>query len=106
MDKGSISTMKAQERLVNILSNAPLELFTFGDKYSIGTIQKVADHLLENGVILPPVTLDEKIIEAARLRYNNGRTIEEIAEIMDYNPRTILRYLKKFEEEIEPRKGK
>jgi len=56
------------------------------------------DFLLENGVILPPVTLDEKIKEAARLRYNNGRTIEEIAEMMDCTPRTILRYLKRFEE--------
>ncbi|MBQ2897999.1 MAG: helix-turn-helix domain-containing protein [Clostridia bacterium] len=98
MDKGSISTMKAQERLVNILSNAPLELFTFGDRYSIGTIQKVADHLLANGVILPPVTLDEKIKEAARLRYNNGRTVKEIADVLHYSPRTILRFLKRFEE--------
>ena len=62
----------------------------------------IAECLLNDGVILPPVTLDEKIIEAARLRYNNGRTIEEIAEMMDYNPRTIRRYLKRFEEEIEP----
>lgn len=57
------------------------------------------DFLLENGVILPPVTLDEKIKEAARLRYNNGRTVKEIADILHYSPRTILRFLKRFEEE-------
>ena len=57
------------------------------------------DFLLKNGVILPPATLDEKIKEAARLRYNNGRTIAEIGEIMGYSTRQIGRFLKRFEEE-------
>ena len=59
----------------------------------------IAQHLLENGVILPPVTLEEKIKEAARLRYNNGRSLQEIGEIMGYSTRQIGRFLKRFEEE-------
>lgn len=47
-----------KERLVEILSRSPLDLFTFGDRYSLGTIQKVADYLLENGVIVPPVKVN------------------------------------------------
>ena len=43
-----------RERLIELLSCSTLELFTFGDRYSLGTIQKVADHLIENGVIVPP----------------------------------------------------
>lgn len=75
-----------------------------GCKYRIGKYLcdmegRRVDFLLENGVILPPVTLDEKIKEAARLRYNNGRTVKEIADILHYSPRTILRFLKRFEEE-------
>lgn len=95
MDKGSVEIMTANERLVEILNEIDRELIHTKKEHHNGYR---ANCLLAKGVILPPATLDEKIKEAARLRYNNGRTIEEIAEIMDYNPRTIRRYLKRFEE--------
>lgn len=92
--------MTANERLTELIDRAKQEYAN--DVTDRTETEYIAECLLNDGVILPPATLDEKIIEAARLRYNNGRTIEEIAEIMAYNPRTIRRYLKKFEEEIEP----
>ena len=47
-----------RKRLVEKLSYAPLDRFTVGDRYSIGTIQKIADHLLDNGIgIKPPIEL-------------------------------------------------
>lgn len=88
--------MTANERLVEILNEIDRELIHTKKEHHNGYR---ANCLLAKGVILPPVTLDEKIKEAARLRYNNGRTVKEIADILHYSPRTILRFLKRFEEE-------
>ncbi len=50
-----------RKRLVEKLSYAPLDRFTVGDRYSIGTIQKIADHLLDNGVVVPPCKVGDKL---------------------------------------------
>ena len=89
--------MKAEERLVELISRAKQEYVN--DVTDHTEAEYIAECLLNDGVILPPATLDEKIKEAARLRYNNGRTVKEIADILHYSPRTILRFLKRFEEE-------
>ena len=43
-----------KEKLVELLKKAPLCNKDFDLQYSDGTIEKIADYLLENGVIVPP----------------------------------------------------
>lgn len=43
-----------KERLVELLKKAPLCNKDFDLQYSDGTIEKIADCLLENGIIVPP----------------------------------------------------
>ncbi len=91
--------MTANERLTELIDRAKQEYAN--DVTDHTETEYIAECLFNSGVILPPATLDEKIIEAARLKYNNGRSTEEIAEIMGYSSRQISRFLKKFEEKTE-----
>ena len=43
-----------RDSLVEILKQSPFEEFTFGDYYSTGTIEKVADNLFNNNVTALP----------------------------------------------------
>ena len=47
--------MSERERLIELLSKAPFGYTTLGDRYYKSAIEKIADHLLENSVIVPPV---------------------------------------------------
>ena len=42
-----------KDRLIELLKKAPLCNRDFDLQYSDGTIEKIADYLLENGVIFP-----------------------------------------------------
>ena len=46
--------MTERERLTELLKTAKLCSYPFGDQYSDATIEKITDHLLSNGVIVPP----------------------------------------------------
>ena len=50
-----------KERLVELLKEAPLCYRRFDLQYSDGTIEKIADYLLENGVIVPPCKVGDKV---------------------------------------------
>lgn len=51
--------MSERERLIELLSKAPFGYTTLGDRYYKSAIEKIADHLLENSVIVPPVKVGE-----------------------------------------------
>ena len=53
--------MTDRERLVEFLKNSKLCSYPFGDQYSDETIGKVADHLLANGVIVPPCKVGDTV---------------------------------------------
>ena len=50
-----------KNRLMEYLRKAPLCGFTVDDYYSVSTIEKIADHLLANGVIVPPVKIGQTV---------------------------------------------
>ena len=45
--------MTDRERLIELLCSAPLGSKTFEQQYYKSTITKIADYLLENGVVVP-----------------------------------------------------
>ena len=53
--------MSERERLVELLSKAPIGYTTLDNKYYKSTIEKIADNLLENGVIVPPVKVGQTV---------------------------------------------
>ena len=46
--------MTERKRLTELLKTAKLCSYPFGEQYSDATIEKIADYLLANGVIVPP----------------------------------------------------
>ena len=50
-----------KDRLMELLKSAPLCGYAFDDQYSDGTIEKIADHLLANGVIAPPCKVGDTV---------------------------------------------
>ena len=55
--------MTERERLIELLKNAKLCSYPFGDQYSDSTIGKIADYLLANGVIVPPCKVGDTVYE-------------------------------------------
>lgn len=53
--------MTDRERLIELLKNSKLCSYPFGEQYSDGTIGKIADYLLANGVIVPPCKVGEEL---------------------------------------------
>lgn len=47
--------MSERERLIELLERAPIGLETLGERFYKSAIKILADDLLENGVIVPPV---------------------------------------------------
>lgn len=43
-----------RDRLIELLRCAPFCGYRFDDRYSVGAITPIADHLIANGVVLPP----------------------------------------------------
>lgn len=48
--------MSERKRLIEILNNTLIQGRTLEDRFYKSVIEKIADHLLENGVIVPPVS--------------------------------------------------
>ena len=61
-----------RDKLIEILKSAPLCGYTFCEQCSNSTIEKLADHLLAEGVIVPKVKIGDKLwaINAAQTRVN------------------------------------
>ena len=53
--------MTEREKLMELLSKAPLGNYPLGEQFSNGTVEKIADYLLENGVIMPPVKIGDMV---------------------------------------------
>lgn len=53
--------MTERERLIELLKKAPLCNRDFDLQYSDGTIEKFAEYLLENGVIVPPCKVGDTV---------------------------------------------
>jgi len=49
--------MSEKERLVELLQNCQIQTRTLEDLFYKSVIEKIADHLLENGIIVPPVNV-------------------------------------------------
>lgn len=70
--------MNERERLIKLLCSAPLGFKSFDSQYYKSTISKIADHLLDNGVIVTPcVAMVEQFIKDGKLdkkyKAHNGR---------------------------------
>ena len=50
-----------RDRLIELLCSAPLGSKTFEEQYYKSTITRIADYLLENGVIVPPCKVGDNI---------------------------------------------
>ena len=53
--------MSERERLIEILNNTTIQVRTLGDIFYKSVIEKIADHLLESGVIVPPVKVGDEV---------------------------------------------
>lgn len=53
--------MTDREKLMELLSKAPLGNYPLGEQFSNGTVEKIADYLLKNGVIAPPVKVGDAV---------------------------------------------
>lgn len=53
--------MNGKERLIEILNNAPIGYETLGGRFFKHIIENIADHLLENGVVVPPVKIGDVV---------------------------------------------
>ena len=70
--------MSEMERLIKLLSNAPVGYETLSDRFYIIIIATIATYLLENGVIVPPVKIGQTV-------YHLGYSfkVEEIEILQD-----------------------
>lgn len=101
--------MTERERLIELLKNAKLCSYTFGDQYSDSTIGKIADHLLANGVIVPPCKVGDDLYYPWVYGGTSGIAILEADAIKSYvqgrsmvffkNPESDMRMQSYFREE-------
>ena len=66
-----------KDRLIELLKNTPLCNKNFDLQYSDGTIEKFADYLIENGVIVPPCKVGNKVWFVERRYHYNLKTFKE-----------------------------
>ena len=82
--------MTEREKLMELLSTAPLGDYPFGEQFSDGTVDKIADYLLKNGVIVPPC----RVYDTIYLITDNGKieeyTAVEIARDSCYGSAYVL----------------
>ena len=53
--------MTQRERLTEIVNNAPFGRGTLGENFIESVSEKIADYLLENGIIVPPVKVGQTV---------------------------------------------
>lgn len=57
----SLQKMSEKEKLIEILNNTKIQCYTFGDLFYEYLIEEIADQLLENGIIVPPVKIGQTV---------------------------------------------
>ena len=55
--------MSERERLMELIGNIPIGGVPFKARFSKSVIEKFADNLLENGVIVPPVKIGDTVYQ-------------------------------------------
>ena len=53
--------MNERERLIETLNNTQIQSRTLADLFYKSVIEKIADHLIENGIIVPPVKVGQTV---------------------------------------------
>ena len=66
--------MTERERLIEIINNTKIRSRTLGDLFYKSLIEKIADHLLANGIIVPPVKVGQTVYYIGGI-YNGTRPI-------------------------------
>lgn len=66
--------MSERERLIELLERAPIGFETLGERFYKSAIKILADDLLANGVIVPPVKVGQTVYYIGGI-YNNIRPI-------------------------------
>lgn len=62
----SLQKMSEKEKLIEILNNTKIQCYTFGDLFYEDLIEEIADQLLENGIIVPPVKIGQTVYGISR----------------------------------------
>lgn len=76
--------MSERKRLIKLLCESPCVIKTLDKVLYKHVIEKIADYLLENGVIMPPVKIGDKVYRISftrgtRMKYIQATTISRIA---------------------------
>ena len=82
--------MDQRDRLIELIKNAPTTDTVYGDiklKKPIRTVQTIADHLLANGVIVPPCMAGDTVYPL-----NADRRFRAIIEKIEINANGLLFY--------------
>ena len=58
--------MSERKRLIELLERAPIGFETLGERFYKSAIKILADDLLENGVIVPPVKVNQTVYGISR----------------------------------------
>ena len=58
--------MTEREQLIEILNNTKIRFRTLRDLFYKSLIEKIADHLLANGIIVPPVKIGQTVYGISR----------------------------------------
>lgn len=93
--------MTDRDRLIELLCKAPLGFKTFENQYYKSTISKIADHLIVNGVIVPPCKVEDTVYMITPNGNIRNLTIESI-DIELEKKEVKMTYLAVYEFEGKP----
>ncbi len=84
-----------RERLIELILNAPRKGVVYGDiklDKPVQTAQSIADHLLANGVIVPPCKVGDTVYVPWRWNGEQGIGVVEVEEIKIYNSQNHIMF--------------
>lgn len=76
--------MNNRKRLVEILNSAPFRYKTLADSFYRSIIEKIADYLLENGIIVLPVKVGDTVYTVSKKRGIGAKMVVEISWKRDW----------------------
>ena len=79
--------MTEREKLMELLCKAPLGNYPLGEQFSNGTVEKIADFLLENGVIPLPAKVGDMVYSV--WCDDDGKFQIDENEILDVSARKV-----------------
>ena len=108
--------MTDREKLIELLCDAPLGSKTFEQQYYKSTITKIADYLINNGVIVPPCPIGTKIymLVTKRARLNlppftfikdSKLTFHNIERVIEDFGKTVFLTRKEAEQALKEKVG-